>query len=243
MDSLCIKRLAGERRKYDPNGDFFINWKDDNLRKFEAYIVAPKDSLYCYKLVKLRFNFPYNYPQVPPKVGFVQYNGERLHPNLYKEGKVCLSILGTWDGPGWAMGMNTQSILTSIWSLLDNEPYKHEPRQNNNPAFNAYVQYHSWRWMLLDYLDREQDPAAKTFLEQHFAKHGTEMVAELERQKAQWPRGGKLVSPYARQTQTCVDYDSLIRDMKKRLPEPAALEPQPVTRDNSLKRKRNLEAE
>lgn len=33
--------------------------------------------------------------QVPPICTFIQHTGGRLHPNLYTEGKVCLSILGT----------------------------------------------------------------------------------------------------------------------------------------------------
>lgn len=35
--------------------------------------------------------------------------------NLYAEGKVCLSLLGTWSGPGWVPGTSTLSqVLLSI---------------------------------------------------------------------------------------------------------------------------------
>ncbi len=31
----------------------------------------------------------------------------RFNPNLYDDGKVCLSLLGTWHGPSWDPAMST----------------------------------------------------------------------------------------------------------------------------------------
>ncbi|KAH7094116.1 ubiquitin-conjugating enzyme/RWD-like protein, partial [Auriculariales sp. MPI-PUGE-AT-0066] len=41
-----------------------------------------------------------DFPHTPPKAHFLSWtNGNgRVNPNLYEEGKVCLSILGTWAG-------------------------------------------------------------------------------------------------------------------------------------------------
>lgn len=47
----------------------------------------------------------------------------RFNPNLYANGKVCLSILGTWDGPSWTPGMTLSSVLLSIQTLLSATPY------------------------------------------------------------------------------------------------------------------------
>lgn len=43
--------------------------------------------------------------------------------------KVCLSLLGTWSGPGWIAGKSTLlQVLISIQSLiLCEEPYLNEP--------------------------------------------------------------------------------------------------------------------
>jgi ubiquitin-protein ligase len=43
---------------------------------------------------------PKSFPFDPPKAYFHSWtNGRgRVNPNLYEEGKVCLSILGTWAG-------------------------------------------------------------------------------------------------------------------------------------------------
>ena len=46
-----------------------------------------------------------------------------------QDGKVCLSLLGTWSGPGWIAGKSTLlQVLISIQSMiLCDEPYLNEP--------------------------------------------------------------------------------------------------------------------
>lgn len=42
---------------------------------------------------------PAKFPSDPPQVYFHSWaTGARVSPNLYVEGKVCLSLLGTWSG-------------------------------------------------------------------------------------------------------------------------------------------------
>ena len=54
---------------------------------------------------------------------------ERLNPSLYENGKVCLSLLGTWSGPGWDPESSTLlQLLVSVQSLvLVDKPYYNEP--------------------------------------------------------------------------------------------------------------------
>jgi len=51
-----------------------------------------------------------------------------FNPNLYAEGKVCLSLLGTWSGPGWEPGVSTLSqVLIAIQAqILVEQPYANE---------------------------------------------------------------------------------------------------------------------
>jgi Ubiquitin-conjugating enzyme len=53
----------------------------------------------------------------------------RFNPNLYNSGKVCLSLLGTWHGPGWIPKKSTLlQVLISIQGLiLVSEPFYNEP--------------------------------------------------------------------------------------------------------------------
>ena len=68
---------------------------------------------------------------MPPDVFFWSF-GERVNPNLYENGKVCLSLLGTWSGKSeetWsAATSNLLQVLISIQGLvLVKEPYFNEP--------------------------------------------------------------------------------------------------------------------
>ena len=71
------------------------------------------------------------YPLEPPKVHFWSF-GERLNPNLYESGKVCLSLLGTWSGDQneqWNPAKSSiLQVLVSLQALvLVDEPYFNEP--------------------------------------------------------------------------------------------------------------------
>ena len=243
MSSTCMKRLARERERLPrDNKEFFINFKDDNLRSFEAYIVGPEDSLYRHKFIKLKFDIPSEYPLKPPKVTFIQHTGDRIHPNLYTEGKVCLSILGAWPGDPWMFSMTIESVLITVRSLLDNNPYFHEPKQRDNPAFNSYVQYNSWRWLLLDYLDREGDPDAQAFLQDYVREHGAEMVKELERQSLANNGTKVLSSPYKRGASQRPDFQKLLCELKRVVSQHSQTLTAQLAPDEALKpdeRKRN----
>ncbi len=77
--------------------------------------------------------FPPKYPQVAPQVNFRTTGGGliRFNPNLYQCGKVCLSLLGTWEGAQgeqWNETSTVLQVLISIQSLiLCTEPFYNEP--------------------------------------------------------------------------------------------------------------------
>ena len=101
---------------------------DTNFYLGEALIEGPPGTPYEGALLHFSFQFPQDYPFSPPKVTFLTCDEyTRFHPNLYKEGKVCLSILGTYSGPGWSGTQSLSTILISILALLDDNPLAHEP--------------------------------------------------------------------------------------------------------------------
>ena len=70
----------------------------------------------------------------PPKVKFCTLDGHvRFNPNLYACGKVCLSIIGTWSGPGWTSCLTLSTVLVSIQSLLNENPITNEPGFEKEP--------------------------------------------------------------------------------------------------------------
>ena len=42
--------------------------------------------------------------------------------NLYKNGKVCISLLNTWQGEQWSSCQNISTILLNLVALLNNTP-------------------------------------------------------------------------------------------------------------------------
>ncbi len=74
---------------------------------------------------------PAAYPSCAPQVRFLTTGGGawRANPNLYNNGTVCLSLLGTWSGPGWEPGRSSLlQLLVSLQGLvLIERPYYNEP--------------------------------------------------------------------------------------------------------------------
>mmetsp|Transcript_6926 Transcript_6926/g.16503 ORF Transcript_6926/g.16503 Transcript_6926/m.16503 type:complete len:568 (-) Transcript_6926:195-1898(-) len=104
---------------------------DSRLDMLRVMITGPDDTPYANGCFLFDVNLPASYPQVAPKVHFLTTGGGkmRFNPNLYQCGKVCLSLLGTWQGPGWVSGESTLlQVLVSIQSLiLVPDPYFNEP--------------------------------------------------------------------------------------------------------------------
>uniref|UniRef100_A0A1I7VWP9 Ubiquitin-conjugating enzyme family protein n=1 Tax=Loa loa TaxID=7209 RepID=A0A1I7VWP9_LOALO len=99
----------------------------------KVLISGPDDTPYQNGLFEFDVFFPTSYPFSPPKCAFLT-TGEgdvRFSPNLYNDGKICLSILGTWEGrpeEKWNAHCSLLQVLISIQGLiLVKEPYFNEP--------------------------------------------------------------------------------------------------------------------
>lgn len=121
------------------DGIYYSHDEEDMLKGY-AMIVGREDTLYSHGYYFFTFDFPKEYPFLPPKVTFFQPDkGTRFHPNLYVSGKVCLSILNTWNGPGWSSCENIKSVLLQLVSILDKEPFLREPGvKREHPSFDIY---------------------------------------------------------------------------------------------------------
>ena len=103
---------------------------EDRMDLFSAMIHGPKNTPYEDGLFFFDFQLGPDYPSVPPLCHYVSFCSDRLNPNLYEEGKVCVSLLGTWSGKGtetWTSDSNLLQLLVSIQGLiLVPEPYFNE---------------------------------------------------------------------------------------------------------------------
>ena len=153
MSSKSAKRLLKDRMIYqdstlNDHGIYCI-FDDANIYHVKAMIVGPHDTPYDSGFYFFDIHFPLQYPLLPPKVKFMTLNSEvRFNPNLYKCGKVCLSIIGTWSGPSWTSAMNLNTVLVSIQSLLNEMPLQNEPgyeSETGEPAieYNKLIHYYN----------------------------------------------------------------------------------------------------
>merc|ERR1719440_1352517 len=91
-------------------------------------IVGPDGTPYENGFYFFEVTYPNDYPTHPPHVDFLTGDGRcRFNPNLYVDGKVCLSILGTWHGPSWTPALSLRQVLISIQSLFCSHPIQNEP--------------------------------------------------------------------------------------------------------------------
>ena len=69
----------------------------------KVIIMGAKDTPYAYGAYLYDVYIDQYFPNKPPKVNLMTTGAGkvRFNPNLYANGKVCLSLLGTWSGPGW----------------------------------------------------------------------------------------------------------------------------------------------
>ncbi|NWI69333.1 UBE2O enzyme, partial [Todus mexicanus] len=100
------------------------------LDLFSALIKGPTRTPYEDGLFLFDIQLPNIYPAVPPLFRYLSQCSGRLNPNLYDNGKVCVSLLGTWIGKGterWTSKSSLLQVLISIQGLiLVNEPYYNE---------------------------------------------------------------------------------------------------------------------
>ena len=129
---MAVKRAVADAKElqtvlYKDSGIFYA-MEDSNVLQGRACIFGPKDTPYEDCPMLYSFEIPTSFPFDPPKVLFITTDGQtRFHPNMYKEGKVCLSILGTWAGEKWSSVMRLSTVLVTLQSLMDTNPLKHEP--------------------------------------------------------------------------------------------------------------------
>jgi ubiquitin-conjugating enzyme E2 Z len=121
----------------------FVYANEDDITKIDAVIEGPADTPYEGGFFYFKLKFPNDYPLSSPKVQLQTTGGGtvRFNPNLYACGKVCLSILGTWQGPSWTAGLTLSTVLLSIQSLMCEYPMKNEPgfeRHHLQPELEAY---------------------------------------------------------------------------------------------------------
>ena len=128
----AIKRLLKDIRQINSTplvdqGIYYVHDETDMMKGY-ALIIGPEDTPYSNGYYFFDVTYPYNYPYSPPVVKFNTNTGNiRFNPNLYRNGKVCVSLLNTWSGDQWTSCQTISTILLTLCTLLCKEPLLNEP--------------------------------------------------------------------------------------------------------------------
>ena len=123
----CLKRVARDvatvRRDHATN--LFAEQREAVATTVDCVVCGPEGTPYYGGLFHFRVEHPHSYPVENPTCTNLTTGQGRIgfNPNLYRTGKVCMSILGTWVGPGWNPSHSLSSVLLSIQSLMNDQPY------------------------------------------------------------------------------------------------------------------------
>ncbi|XP_055849061.1 (E3-independent) E2 ubiquitin-conjugating enzyme UBE2O [Episyrphus balteatus] len=103
---------------------------EDRMDLVSVMIAGPKNTPYEDGMFFFDIQLGRDYPKSPPSCHYISYCSDRLNPNLYEDGKVCVSLLGTWSGRDtevWGPNSTLLQVIVSIQGLiLVAEPYFNE---------------------------------------------------------------------------------------------------------------------
>jgi ubiquitin-protein ligase len=118
-----------------PGSAICVRTDGERPDKMRAMLTGPADTPYALGAFVFDIYFLADYPLKAPLVNFDTTGGGRvrMNPNLYADGKVCLSLLGTWHAghasEKWDPAVSSLSqVLLSIQAMiLVDEPWYNEP--------------------------------------------------------------------------------------------------------------------
>ena len=140
----------------------YYHHDEENMNKGYALIFGPENTPYQYGNYLFTFEFPTSYPYNPPTLTFEnRYDNIRFHPNLYRSGKVCISILNTWNGEKWSACQTIRSVLLTMCTILTEHPLLHEPGIRSGHKdyykYNTIISYTNIKYNILEILNDIED--------------------------------------------------------------------------------------
>ena len=149
--------------------------------------------------------FPVTYPDIPPLVEITTTGGGqiRFNPNLYQDGKVCLSLLGTFNAEDQSQKWNPKysslaQVLVSIQTqILVSEPYFNEPGhearretqagKQGSLQYNEKIQLATLRHAIIAHL-KHPPPGFEVVCIRHFSFCRKRILAQARRWTLETPQ-------------------------------------------------------
>uniref|UniRef100_A0A158Q7N3 UBIQUITIN_CONJUGAT_2 domain-containing protein n=1 Tax=Elaeophora elaphi TaxID=1147741 RepID=A0A158Q7N3_9BILA len=175
----------------------FVRACEERLDVMKVLITGPADTPYMNGCFEFDVWFPTDYPNSPMHVNLETTGNHtvRFNPNLYNDGKVCLSVLNTWHGrPEERWNPETSSLLQVIVSvqslILVAEPYFNEPGyerskctqagQQASRDYDANIRQAVVKWAMLEMI-RHPPPAFADIVKKHFWLKRKEILSQVSK--------------------------------------------------------------
>jgi ubiquitin-conjugating enzyme E2 Z len=194
-----IKRLLSDvkaimKNPLTENGIYYIH-DDTDMMKGYAMVVGPEDTPYFGGFYFFKIVYPTDYPHTPPKVTY-HTNGDniRFNPNLYKCGKVCISILNTWRGEQWTSCQTISTMLLTLCTLLCKNPLLNEPGVSISSSdcikYDKIIEYKNIELAMLAMFHKkvgiypERFDIFYPFVKENFEKNKNKVLEFLKKKKS-----------------------------------------------------------
>lgn len=180
IDIKDMKNSPIDNIHYVPN--------EDNIYNGYALIIGPPNTPYEYGNFLFEFHFSEKYPYEPPKVEYKSNDGTtRFNPNLYRSGKVCLSILNTWTGEQWSACQTLRSLLLTLQMTLNEMPLVNEPgvdeklHMGSILKYNKMIHFKTLEFTILHYMKNNdkipiQEPEMIDKMKEFYEKNKTDIL-------------------------------------------------------------------
>jgi len=181
----------------DYTNAIFLRVDEQRIDYMKAIIMGASGTPYAHGAFEYDIYCPANYPNESPKMNLTTTGSGavRFNPNLYHDGKVCLSLLGTWRGTAtenWDAKFSTilQVLMSTQAIVMSEEVYFNEPGfegeigkpegERKNEAYCNIVRYCNIKFAMLGQL-KNPPKGFEQVIKRHFYIKKPEILKEVHK--------------------------------------------------------------
>eukprot|EP01022_Parablepharisma_sp_SALTPOND_P020985 TRINITY_DN395_c0_g1_i1.p1 TRINITY_DN395_c0_g1~~TRINITY_DN395_c0_g1_i1.p1 ORF type:complete len:5656 (-),score=802.26 TRINITY_DN395_c0_g1_i1:1614-18581(-) len=175
----------------------YIRVDEQRIDFMKALVMGACNTPYGHGAFEYDIYCPANYPNESPKMNLTTTgNGAvRFNPNLYHDGKVCLSLLGTWRGTAtenWDPKFSTiLQVLMSLQAIvMSEEVYFNEPGfegeigkpegERKNEGYANIVRYCNIKYAMIGQI-KNPPKGFESVIKRHFYVKRPEILKEVHK--------------------------------------------------------------
>jgi len=147
---MMVMRDFQNLKKRPPSNYFVIyGLENEDIMAWVIFLLGPPSTLYAGGVFRAILRFPGNFPMSPPSL---QFTTSIWHPNIYRDGKVCITTLQT-PPPDielektvnfWRPVLGVDKALLSVVSLLSDpnadDPANSDAAREYEEEYDGFVQ-------------------------------------------------------------------------------------------------------